>query len=217
LDTNLIQGASYFFLAFLAFFSLGVAVRLVRRFHHFSIPSFLIPLLDNPVRRRIQSPRKIADRIDLRPCMSVIEVGPGAGMFTTEVARRVAPTGVVYAVDISPKTTGKLRARIRKQWSGTIVPIVASACDIPIQGAAVDRVFMVAVLAEIPDREKALMEFARVLKPDGLLSVSEFISDPDYLLRRTVTKWCRKVGFKVISSHGNLFEYTLNFQIADSH
>jgi len=38
---------------------------------------------------------------------------------------------------------------------------------------------MVAVLAEIPDRQKALMEFARILRSGGLLSVSEFLSDPD--------------------------------------
>lgn len=218
MNISVIQVSSYFLLAFLAlFFFFGVGMRLVRRFYHFPIPSFLTPLLDNPVRRRIQSPRKIVDRIDLRSDMSVVEVGPGTGIFTTEVARRVAPTGGVYALDISPKTIRKLKATIRKERSDTIAPIVASACDIPIQTAAVDRILMVAVLAEIPDRQKALMEFARILKPDGLLSVSEFLSDPDYPLRRTVTKWCRKVGFKVISSYGNLLEYTLNFQITDNH
>jgi len=218
LDISPIQVSSYFLLIFLALlFFFGVVVRFVRRFYHFPTPSFLIPLLDNPVRRRIQSPRKIADRIDLHRGMSVVEVGPGTGTFTTEVSKRVAPIGIVYALDISPKTIGKLRVRVRKERSGTIAPIIASACDIPIRRAAVDRVFMVAVLAEIPDRRKALMEFARILKPDGLLSVSEFLSDPDYPLRRTVTKWCRKAGFKSISSHGSLLEYTLDFQIADNH
>ena len=49
----------------------GVLVRLVRRFYHFPIPSFLAGLVDNPIRRRIQSPKKIADWLDLRPGMKM--------------------------------------------------------------------------------------------------------------------------------------------------
>jgi ubiquinone/menaquinone biosynthesis C-methylase UbiE len=53
----------------------------------------------------------------------------------------------------------------------------------------------VTVLPEIPDRRRALAELRRVLKPGGVLSITEEFVDPDYPLR-----------------HGNWWIYTLNFQ-----
>jgi ubiquinone/menaquinone biosynthesis C-methylase UbiE len=190
----------------------GVLVRLVRRFYHFPIPSFLAGLVDNPIRRRIQSPKKIADWLDLRPGMKVVDIGPGAGTFTIEVGTRVAPGGYIYAFEISPKTIRKLLAKIVKTGATNLAPVVADAYYLPLLNHFVDRVFMVAVLAEIPDRPKALREFARVLKPSGVLSISEFVPDPDYPLRRTVVRWCHEAGFQEVSRHGSPVQYTLNFR-----
>lgn len=203
----------YLLLAFVVLFLFfGVVIRLVRRFYHFPIPSLLAGLLDNPVRRKIQSPKKIVERLDLRHDMKVVEIGPGPGTFTIEAGARVAPDGSVYAFDISPKMIRKLSARIAKKEATNVAPVVASAYNLPVVSHSVDRVFMVAVLAEIPDRQRALREFARILKPNCILSISEFLSDPDYPLRRTVIRWCREAGFEEVSKHGSLIEYTLSFR-----
>ncbi|MFQ6086227.1 MAG: class I SAM-dependent methyltransferase, partial [Candidatus Bathyarchaeia archaeon] len=89
---------------------------------------------------------------------------------------------------------------------------VAGAYDLPILSRSADRVFMVTVLAEIPDPPRALREFARILRSDGSLSTSEFFLDPDFPLRRTVTRWCHEAGFKEISRYGSFLDYTLNFR-----
>ncbi|MEM2905448.1 MAG: methyltransferase domain-containing protein [Candidatus Bathyarchaeia archaeon] len=158
----------------------SVGVRLVRRFYHFPAPSFLVGFLNNPVRRKIQSPKRIADRLDIQPGMNIVEVGPGAGTFTVEVGKRVTPSGTVCAFDISLRAIRKLRARTAKEGATNVAPVAASAYNLPIIARPADRVFMVTVLAEIPDRQRALREFARVLKPNGILSISEFLPDPDY-------------------------------------
>ena len=182
---GVIEALYYSLLTFLALILfLGVVVRLVRRFYHFPIPFFLVGFMENPVRLRIQSPKKIADRLDVQPGMNIVEVGPGAGTFTMEVGRRVTSSGAVYAFDISLKTIEKLRARIVKEGATNVAAVAASAYDLPLVSHSVDRVFLVAVLAEITDRQRALREFTRVLKPNGLLSISEFLSDPDYPLKK---------------------------------
>jgi len=99
-----------------------------------------------------------------------------------------------------------------KTAANNVMPVVASAYDVPLASRSVDRVFMVAVLAEIPDRQRALRELARILRPDGYISISEFISDPDYPLRRTVIQWCNAAGFQEVSKYGSLVEYTLTFR-----
>jgi len=209
----LVEPLRNFLLAFLVLLlAFGVAVRLARRLYHFPIPSLLVGLIDNPFRRRIQSPKKIAGRFDVRYGMNVVEVGPGAGIFTIEVARRVAPSGIVCAIDISLKAVKKLRAKTERERVMNVAAVVASAHDLPIVSGSVDRVFMVTVLGEIPEPRKALAEFRRTLRMNGVLSISEFVLDPDYPLRRTVVRWCHSVGFTEISRFGTLLEYTVNFR-----
>lgn len=53
--------------------------RVVRRYFHFSIPSFFVGLIDNPLRRRIQPPIKVIDWIDIPDGAHVLEIGPGHG------------------------------------------------------------------------------------------------------------------------------------------
>jgi ubiquinone/menaquinone biosynthesis C-methylase UbiE len=212
---GVIEALYYSLLTFLALILfLGVVVRLVRRFYHFPIPFFLVGFLENPVRLRIQSPKKIADRLDVQPGMNIVEVGPGAGTFTMEVGRRVTSSGAVYAFDISLKTIEKLRARIVKEGATNVAAAAASAYDLPLVSHSVDRVFLVAVLAEITDRQRALREFTRVLKPNGLLSISEFLSDPDYPLKNFATMVLRgrpHGGFPSRQSSGVYTELPLNW------
>jgi len=135
------------FVAVLLLFAVGV--RLVRRFYHFPAPWFAVRLFDNPVRRRIQSPRRVVDRLGLQPGMSIVEVGPGAGTFTLEAARTIGQAGAMYAFDISRRAVEKLNARIVREKAMSVEPVVASAYYLPVVSHAVDCVFMVTVLAEI--------------------------------------------------------------------
>ena len=89
---------------------------------------------------------------------------------------------------------------------------VASAYELPLEDGNVDRAFLVTVLPEIPDRHQALLEVNRVLKPGGVLSITEEFLDPDYPLARTTVRWAREAGFELTERHGNWFVYTLNFQ-----
>jgi len=79
---------------------------------------------------------------------------------------------------------------------------------------------MIAVLAEIPDRKRALLEMKRVLRDDGLLAIGEFLLDPDYPRRRTVIDWCKDAGFELVNRYGGVIHYLLTFNksiISSSH
>jgi len=71
---------------------------------------------------------------------------------------------------------------------------------------------MIAVLAETPDRKKALLEIKRVLGDDDLLAVREFLLDPDYSFRRTVTDWCKDAGFESVKGYGGVTHYLLTLK-----
>ena len=75
-----------------------------------------------------------------------------------------------------------------------------------------DRVMLVTVLGEVPDPERAMRELYSVLKPGGLLSVTELIIDPDYQPRSRVRALGQEVGFEIERSYGTALAFTQNFR-----
>jgi ubiquinone/menaquinone biosynthesis C-methylase UbiE len=191
-----------------------IVVRIVRRFYQFPIPAFITPYIDNPFRRRIQPPEKIVEWMDLKPGMLLLEIGPGPGTFTFAAARKVGEAGRVYAVDIQDPIITSLNNKIEERDVSNIYAEQASAYALPYQDRYFDRVYMVTVLGEIPDKQRALAEFRRVLKDGGCLAVGEIILDPDYPRRSTVTALCQEAGFELSETYGNIMHYLLLFSIA---
>jgi ubiquinone/menaquinone biosynthesis C-methylase UbiE len=193
------------------FLFVEIVVRLIRRFIHFPIPALVARLIDNPVRRRIQPPAKVVDWIGIQEGMCVLEVGPGPGTFTIEAAKRVGDRGRVFAIDIQPAVVSQLDGRLQREGITNVTTKVASAYDLPFPDRFFDRAYMIAVLAEIPDKKKALLEIRRVLKDDGLLAVGEFLPDPDYPRRKTVIHWCKDADLELADEYGGILHYVLTF------
>ncbi len=172
-------------------------------------------LIDNPLRRLIvQKPSTVAAQAYLKPGMAVVEIGPGKGSYTIEFAKHVLPDGKVFAVDISEKVIERLRHRIIQEEIPNIVVKIDNAHAFSFGDESVDRVIAIASLPEIPDPVKVLREIWRILKPDGLVSLSELAPDPDYPRRKTEKRWAKEAGFELHSEFGNWLVYQLNFKKA---
>jgi ubiquinone/menaquinone biosynthesis C-methylase UbiE len=201
-------------LLFLAAFFIFVmtVVRLIRHFYQFPIPSIFAPLIDNPIRRKIQSPAVIAHWMGVKEGMTILEIGPGSGTFTFEVAKLVGGGGRVCAVDIQESIVKALSEKVEEKGIKNLDARQASAYDLPYLDRYFDRAFMVTVLGEIPDKRKALLEIKRVLKDNGWLAIGEFLPDPDYPRKSTVTGWCEDSGFELNEQFGNWLHYLLTFE-----
>ena len=91
-----------------------------------------------------------------------------------------------------------------------MVAYVASAYQLPLQDVSVDCVFFIAVLGEILDRHRALREAHRVLKPGGVVSITEDFTDPDYNTPSEVVRLLDRAGYEVMPRRGRIWLYTLN-------
>lgn len=197
----------------LFFVVLHTILRLVRRYRKFPIPSILTELIDNPMRRKyIQRPDVLADRMNLQPGMVVVEIGPGKGSYTRAVAERILPDGMLYAIDVQESVIERLSARINKEGIANISPSVDDAYNLKFDDESVDRVLAIACLPEIQEPVRALLEFHRVLKPDGLLCLSELLMDADYPRRSTEKRWAGEADFELKEEYGSFFAYQLNFE-----
>ena len=192
-----------------------VLTRIIRKLYHFPAPAFIGRFLDSDIRRWRQPPDKLIERSGIEPGMTVIDLGCGSGAFTPFVARVVGEQGKVYAVDIQPAMLKQLERKLADAENQGIRNVEwkqASAYDLPFEEGALDLVYMVAVLQEIPDRGRALREIRRVLKPGGIIAVTEILPDPDYPLRSTTIKICQREGFILDGNFGNLWNYTVRFK-----
>lgn len=173
-------------------------------------PASLAWLVNNPVRRRYTRP--VLDRVGIQPGERVLELGPGPGAFTVEAARRVGAEGRLIAVDIQPRMIAQVEKRVREARLTNVETHVADAYHLPLEDGSVDRAFLVTVLPEIPDQARALAELRRVLKPDGLLSITEDFFDPDYPFASETVRRVEAAGFSLEQRFGNFWVYTVNFR-----
>jgi len=167
-------------------------------------------IVDNPLRR--WDVRHALERAGLRAGETVLELGPGPGAFTVDAAQRVGPEGRLIAVDIQPGMIAQVNARVKAAGVTNVETHVASAFELPLPDASVDRAYLITVLPEIPDPVRALREVHRVLKPGGVVSMTEEFLDPDYPRRATTGAWAAAAGFEPDARFGNWWSYTLNFR-----
>ncbi|OGO29055.1 MAG: hypothetical protein A2W33_03390 [Chloroflexi bacterium RBG_16_52_11] len=191
---------------------LHTLLRIIRYFYKFPMPEFLANIIDNPLRRKIQPPVEMPIRHGIEPGMTVLEVGPGNGRYTIETARRAGKTGKVITIDIEPRMIERVAQRAQAEGITNLEAKVANVHALPFEESTFDAICMIAVFSEIPQPERALREFHRVLKPSGTLAFSELFSDPDYPLSRTLIRKVSRVKFRLKKRVGNFFSYTLVFE-----
>jgi ubiquinone/menaquinone biosynthesis C-methylase UbiE len=191
---------------------LHTAVRIIRHFYKFPMPEFMADLIDHPLRRRLQPPYETAVRHGLEPGMMVLEVGPGSGTYTLGAARRVGERGKIVTVDIEPKMIERVRRRTEVEGVDNIEARVADVYDLPFEDESFDAIYMIAVIGEIPDPDRAMIEFYRVLSATGTLAFSELLTDPDYPLARTLIDRAGRARFRLLRKVGGFFYYTLIFE-----
>lgn len=191
---------------------LHTIIRVVRHFHKFPMPQFMANAIDNPIRRKIQPPDETPARHGIEPGMTVLEVGPGNGTYTVATARRVGDEGKVVTIDIEPRMIERVTHRAQAEGIDNIEAKVADVYNLPFEDGYFDAIYMIAVIGEIPEPNKAMREFHRVLSPSGTLAFSEFLWDPDYPRAGTLIRMATSAGFWLKKKAGNVFYYTLIFE-----
>jgi ubiquinone/menaquinone biosynthesis C-methylase UbiE len=164
--------------------------------------------LDNPFTRTNRA-ATILEHLDLQPGMTVLDAGCGPGRLTIPLAQRVGDEGDVLALDLQPGMLDRVRAKAEAAGVKNIRFLQAAIGDGKLETNRFDRVLLVTVLGEIPDRPAALKELFEATKPGGVLSVTEVIFDPHFQRYGTVARLAKSVGFRETTRHGNSLAYTL--------
>lgn len=144
------------------------------------------------------------------PGERILEVGPGTGYYTLEVAERVLPGGSVDIFDLEQQMLDHTLRRARERDLRNIAATQGDARTLPYPDRSFDAAYLVAVLGEVPDQEAAVGELARVLRPGGRLVVGELFGDPHWVAPAALRRRGESAGLRFERRVGRLLgHYTV--------
>lgn len=116
----------------------------------------------------------------------VVDVGSGGGIDSLIAARMVGATGKVVGIDMTPAMLNKARTAAAESGIYNVEFREAYMEELPVPDGWADVVISNGVLNLTPDKQKALSEMFRVLRPGGRLQIG------DILVSRAVPEGAKK-------------------------
>jgi ubiquinone/menaquinone biosynthesis C-methylase UbiE len=135
-------------------------------------------------------PKYILKDVEIKPGASVLDFGCGPGSYSIATAEILAGTGKVFALDRHPVAIKKVNQTAQKKKL-TNIRTILSDCDTGLESDSVDVVLLYYIFNDLDQPEKVLAELYRVLKPQGILSFSE------YNVKKISTRLEQKELFKI--------------------
>ena len=130
--------------------------------------------LERPERESEEAPSKAIDALELKPGMVVADIGAGSGYYASRMAKRVGPTGRVYATDIQQGMIDLLERRIASEGLANVTTVLGAIDDPKLPPNSLDLAIMVDVYHELQQPQIFLQRLKPTFKPGGRLVLVEF-------------------------------------------
>ena len=113
------------------------------------------------------------------------DIGAGTGYFSRRIARKVAPSGSVLAVEIQQEMLDLLMKRMGEAKVTNVKPVLGTIMDPKLPAGGVDTVLMVDVYHEFDHPFEMMENISKALKPGGRVVFVEYRGeDPNVPIKR---------------------------------
>ena len=164
-----------------------------------------------PLRNIFLSPKRLINRLGIQEDSVVLEVGSGPGFFSVPIAKKLIRGKLVLA-DIQPEMLEYAKKRLTKRGLTNVDFYTCDGTAFDLPDDYFDAVFLVTVIGEVANKREYMAEFFRMLKPGGILSISEQAVDPHIMSIPDVRELATNAGFTEDKIYGKAWNYTANFR-----
>jgi ubiquinone/menaquinone biosynthesis C-methylase UbiE len=130
--------------------------------------------LERAEREDEEAPDVALNVLKIEKGASVADIGAGSGFITERLAKRVGPTGKVYANDLQPQMLQMLAARLARKKITNVTLVQGDLDDPKLPAASVDLEIMVDVYHEFSRPQVMLRKLREALKPGGRMVLLEY-------------------------------------------
>lgn len=123
----------------------------------------------------LDAPR-IVDVLELKPGMTVADVGSGGGAMTVVLGKWIG-TGRVFATDITEHALRWTRAYVKKEGLNNVTVIEGAAAATNLPDACCDAIFLRLVYHHVTEVEAFNKSLLASLRPGGRLAIIDFVPD----------------------------------------
>jgi SAM-dependent methyltransferase len=115
---------------------------------------------------------RVMSLLGVTPGLTVGDIGAGSGYYTLRLARRVGPTGHVYAEDVVPEYLERLAQRVRSEGlAGEVTLVRGDPYDPRLPPGSLDLALLVHMYHEVQQPYGLMWNLRSALKPNAQVGV----------------------------------------------
>ena len=127
---------------------------------------------DEQSRDQAGEAERVMDLLGVTAGMTVADIGAGSGYYTVRLARRLGPTGHVYAEDIVPDYLQRLAQRVRSEGlTGTVTLVQGDPADPRLPSGSLDLALLVHMYHEVQQPYGLLWNLRPALNPNAHVAI----------------------------------------------
>ena len=122
---------------------------------------------------------RLVELLELKPGMTIADVGAGFGAWTVAFGKYVGPSGRVYSTDIGEKQLAFLREFTKKEGLGNVTVLAGAERSTNLPAGCCDAILIRDAFHHFTQPGDVLQSVASALKPGGRLALIDFPPRPN--------------------------------------